>query len=94
MSDRSKLLLRFDPECPLVDLTGKKSSIYVLNELKSMQILHNSDLFCSRSLSKHVGSKQKWMIARFGRYPHRNEALGRVSSAVELAFLQTPGSRF
>lgn len=34
------------------------------------------------------------VIARFGRFPHRNEPLGRVSSAEELAFLQTPGSRF
>ena len=34
------------------------------------------------------------VIARFGRFPHRNAALGRVSSVEELAFLQTPGSRF
>jgi uncharacterized protein (DUF924 family) len=34
------------------------------------------------------------VIARFGRFPHRNAALVRVSSAEELAFLQTPGSRF
>ena len=34
------------------------------------------------------------VIARFGRFPHRNAVLGRVSSAEELAFLQTPGSRF
>jgi uncharacterized protein (DUF924 family) len=34
------------------------------------------------------------VIARFGRFPHRNAALGRVSSAEELAFLQTPGSGF
>ncbi|MFN5119179.1 MAG: DUF924 family protein [Cyanobacteriota bacterium] len=34
------------------------------------------------------------VIARFGRFPHRNAALGRASSAVELAFLQTPGSGF
>ena len=34
------------------------------------------------------------VIARFGRFPHRNAALGRVASAEELAFLQTPGSRF
>ena len=33
-------------------------------------------------------------IARFGRFPHRNEILGRKSSAEELAFLQQPGSRF
>jgi uncharacterized protein (DUF924 family) len=34
------------------------------------------------------------VIARFGRFPHRNGLLGRVSSAAELAFLQTRGSRF
>ncbi len=34
------------------------------------------------------------VIARFGRFPHRNAALGRVSSAAELALLQTPGSGF
>jgi uncharacterized protein (DUF924 family) len=34
------------------------------------------------------------VIARFGRFPHRNALLGWVSSAEELAFLQTPGSRF
>ena len=34
------------------------------------------------------------VIARFGRFPHRNAVLGQVSSAEELAFLQTPGSRF
>lgn len=34
------------------------------------------------------------VIARFGRFPHRNAALGRTSTAEELAFLQAPGSRF
>ncbi len=34
------------------------------------------------------------VIARFGRFPHRNAALCRVSSAAELAFLQKPGSSF
>lgn len=34
------------------------------------------------------------VIAQFGRFPHRNGALGRESSASELAFLQTPGSGF
>lgn len=34
------------------------------------------------------------VIVRFGRYPHRNEALGRVSTAEESEFLQQPGSRF
>ncbi|HTT11978.1 MAG TPA: DUF924 family protein [Burkholderiaceae bacterium] len=34
------------------------------------------------------------VIARFGRFPHRNRILGRTSSAEELAFLAQPGSRF
>ena len=34
------------------------------------------------------------IIERFGRYPHRNQALGRVSTVEELVFLQEPGSSF
>ena len=34
------------------------------------------------------------IIARFGRYPHRNAVLGRVSTAEETAFLNQPGSSF
>jgi uncharacterized protein (DUF924 family) len=34
------------------------------------------------------------VIARFGRYPHRNAILGRASSPEEEAFLAQPGSRF
>ena len=34
------------------------------------------------------------VIARFGRYPHRNAILGRASTPDELAFLEQPCSRF
>jgi uncharacterized protein (DUF924 family) len=34
------------------------------------------------------------VILRFGRFPHRNQALGRVSTAAELAYLATPGAGF
>ena len=34
------------------------------------------------------------VIERFGRFPHRNDALGRASTPEELAFLAQPGSRF
>ncbi len=34
------------------------------------------------------------VIARFGRFPHRNAILGRTSSAEEAAFLLRPGSGF
>jgi uncharacterized protein (DUF924 family) len=38
--------------------------------------------------------RHKAIIDRFGRYPHRNEALGRRSTPEELKFLAEPGSRF
>ena len=34
------------------------------------------------------------IIARFGRFPHRNKILGRASTPEELAFLDQPGSSF
>jgi len=34
------------------------------------------------------------IVARFGRFPHRNALLGRASTADEEAFLAQPGSRF
>ncbi len=39
-------------------------------------------------------NQHQQIIARFGRFPHRNSILGRESSAEELAFLQQPGSSF
>jgi len=38
--------------------------------------------------------RHKAIIDRFGRYPHRNEVLGRQSTPEELQFLSEPGSRF
>jgi uncharacterized protein (DUF924 family) len=50
--------------------------------------------------SPHLADVAEWarkhedIIARFGRYPHRNAVLGRASTPEELAFLQQPGSSF
>jgi uncharacterized protein (DUF924 family) len=38
--------------------------------------------------------KHRDIIRRFGRFPHRNEILGREATAEEIAFLAQPGSRF
>ncbi len=38
--------------------------------------------------------QHKTIIEKFGRYPHRNNILGRESTAEELVFLQQPGSSF
>jgi uncharacterized protein (DUF924 family) len=47
-----------------------------------------------------VGDLVSWakrhldIIARFGRFPHRNAALGRASTPEEIEFLKQPGSGF
>ncbi len=38
--------------------------------------------------------KHEVIVARFGRFPHRNALLGRESSEEEKAFLELPGSSF
>jgi uncharacterized protein (DUF924 family) len=38
--------------------------------------------------------KHRDIIRRFGRFPHRNQALGRESTEEEIAFLKEPGSSF
>ena len=38
--------------------------------------------------------RHRGVIARFGRFPHRNDILGRASTPEEVEFLHQPGSRF
>ncbi|HGN1708184.1 TPA: DUF924 family protein [Providencia rettgeri] len=38
--------------------------------------------------------RHKAIVDKFGRYPHRNEILGRLSTPEEIAFLQEPNSSF
>lgn len=38
--------------------------------------------------------KHRVVIRRFGRFPHRNAALGRESTPEEIAYLREPGSGF
>jgi uncharacterized protein (DUF924 family) len=39
-------------------------------------------------------TRHRDVIARFGRFPHRNEILGRPSTSEELEFLEQPGAGF
>lgn len=54
------------------------------------------ELFSSPGLEHNLQFERqhKVIIDRFGRYPHRNDILGRVSTAQELEFLKGPGSSF
>ena len=53
-------------------------------------------LFAQPGLEEAMDYEQRHqsIIARFGRYPHRNAVLGRTSTAEEIAFLNQPGSSF
>jgi uncharacterized protein (DUF924 family) len=59
------------------------------------------DLF-ARLAAEHEGfgemldyaHRHRGVIARFGRFPHRNPILGRASSADELQYLGQPGAGF
>jgi uncharacterized protein (DUF924 family) len=58
------------------------------------------DLFRSLEEFEETRGLSRWaerhraIVARFGRFPHRNAALGRPSSPEELEFLAQPGSGF
>jgi uncharacterized protein (DUF924 family) len=42
----------------------------------------------------HWAQRHADVVRRFGRFPHRNDILGRASTPEEIAFLKGPGSRF
>jgi uncharacterized protein (DUF924 family) len=44
--------------------------------------------------SRSWAQKHRDIVARFGRFPHRNSLLGRTSTAEEIEFLRQPGSSF
>lgn len=67
---------------------------------------HAVDLFAQLSEDVSVGERPAYLnyldyarrhrdvIARFGRFPHRNQVMGRVSTAAELAYLSQPSAGF
>lgn len=60
-------------------------------ELLNLQPATDREVFADQL---DYAKKHQRVIARFSRFPHRNEILGRTSTAEELAFLKAPGSRF
>jgi uncharacterized protein (DUF924 family) len=67
---------------------------------------HNEDLAdqerCCRLVRERIGDaksidyaeRHRDVIARFGRFPHRNKAIGRASTPAEEAYLSQPGAGF
>jgi uncharacterized protein (DUF924 family) len=54
------------------------------------------DLFRNNGMQSSLDFeiRHKQIIERFGRYPHRNNILGRESTAEEIEYLKQPGSGF
>jgi uncharacterized protein (DUF924 family) len=53
-----------------------------------------SELRGSLLAAVQYAEKHREVVARFGRFPHRNTALGRESTPAERAFIAEPGSAF
>ena len=43
---------------------------------------------------RQYAERHRDIIRRFGRFPHRNDLLGRENTAAESEFLKLPGSGF
>jgi uncharacterized protein (DUF924 family) len=66
----------------------------LMDQEKAVELFRSLERFEeTRGISKWA-EKHRAIVARFGRFPHRNAALGRASSHAELEFLAQPGSGF
>ncbi len=78
--------------------TGQKAFLYLPFMHSESREAHETalTLFSAPGLESNYDFelKHKLIIDRFGRYPHRNEILGRESTQEEIEFLKQPGSSF
>ena len=76
----------------------QKCFLYLELEFCEARLIHETavDLFSQPGLENSLDfeKKHKAIIDRFGRYPHRNAILGRVSTDEEVDFLNGPESSF
>jgi uncharacterized protein (DUF924 family) len=64
------------------------------DQRKGLELMRSLEAFeetrgCAEWALRHLE-----IVERFGRFPHRNAALGRESTAEETEFLRQPGSGF
>jgi uncharacterized protein (DUF924 family) len=64
----------------------------VENQAKSIELFTAAGSELAKNLDSAL--RHKAIIDQFGRFPHRNAILGRVSTHEEVEFLKQPGSRF
>lgn len=99
--DTLALVLAQEAVCLGIDSelsTAEKSFLY-------MPFMHSESLSVHTEAVRHFAKpglesgldfelRHKAIIERFGRYPHRNAILGRVSTVAEIEFLKEAGSSF
>lgn len=61
---------------------------------EACRLIQELDAFPETGDAYAYALRHRDVIRRFGRFPHRNAALGRPSTREELEFLATPGSVF
>ena len=78
--------------------TAQKMFLYMPFMHSESKLIHAKavQLFSTPGLENNLDyeMRHKEIIDRFGRYPHRNKVLGRVSSPEELRFLKDPKNSF
>lgn len=91
---QTALALKADLDLPV----PRRTFLYMPYMHSESSVIHSiaMSLFATPGLEGNLAFelKHKDIIDRFGRYPHRNAALGRPSTPQELEFLAMPGSSF
>ena len=64
------------------------------DQLRACELYEPLKAFAETADTMRYAIAHRDIIQRFGRFPHRNAALGRASTAEELEFLKQPGSSF
>jgi uncharacterized protein (DUF924 family) len=61
---------------------------------RALELFRSLDAFDETRGLSDWARRHHAVVARFGRFPHRNAILGRASTPEEVAFLSQPGSGF
>jgi uncharacterized protein (DUF924 family) len=81
----------------LLPFEHSESSAVQKESLQAFEALAATAQESDAELAKNIltyAKKHAEVIARFGRFPHRNAALGRTSTPDEVAYLATPDAGF
>ena len=79
---------------PLMHHENQKSQFLCVKEFKKLAVQASKEYRNYFEGGARFALRHQEIIERFGRFPHRNEILGRVSTAEEIEFLKQPGSSF